>query len=306
MDVVTGAFSYTGSYIARRLLASGRRVRTLSRLPDPSHELADEVEFAPLDFADAAGLVRALRGADTLYNTYWMRFPRGKQTFAGAVANTRTLLAAAKRASVRRVVHISVTNASPDSPLAYFRGKALAEEVVRRSGISYAIVRPTLTFGLGDILVNDIAWMLRHLPFFVIPGDGRYRVQPVSAADVAEIAVEAGARGEAPLSLDAAGPDVFEFNDFVALIKEAVGGRAPLVRLPVSLAVPLARAGGLVVRDIPLTRQEVAGLEAGLLISSEPAAGSRTLSSFVFENADRLGRTYVSELARNFRPYAPV
>ena len=306
MDVVTGAFSYTGSYIARRLLASGCRVRTLSRLPDPRHELADEVEFAPLDFADAAGLVRALRGADTLYNTYWMRFPRGKQTFAGAVANTRTLLAAAKRASVRRVVHISVTNASPDSPLAYFRGKALAEEVVRRSGISYAIVRPTLTFGLGDILVNDIAWMLRHLPFFVIPGDGRYRVQPVSAEDVAEIAVEAGARGEDRLSLDAAGPDVFEFNEFVALIKEAVAGRAPLVRLPVSLAVPLARAGGLVVRDIPLTRQEVAGLEAGLLISSEPAAGSRTLSSFVFENADRLGRTYVSELARNFRPYAPV
>jgi len=305
MDVLTGAFSYTGSYIARRLLESGRGVRTLSRVPDPEHALAPEVEFAPLDFSRPEELTDALRDAQTLYNTYWIRFPRGGQTFDDAVANTRTLLEAAARAGVQRVVHVGVSNPSADSALPYYRGKAAAEDVVRSCGISHAILRPTLVFGHGDILVNNIAWMLRRLPFFVVPGDGHYRVQPVAAEDVAELAVELGAiTGDSVR--DAAGPDVLEFDEFVSLIRSAVGGRARTAHLPVGAAVPLARAAGLILRDVPLTRDEVRGLELGLLVSSEPPAGRRRFSDFLSENSDVLGRTYVSELARNFRPYAAV
>jgi len=305
MDVVTGAFSYTGSFIARRLLQSGGRVRTLSRAPDPEHPLAPEVEFARLDFSRPDELTHALRGAQTLYNTYWIRFPRGRQTFDDAVANTKTLLEAAARAGVQRVVHVSVSNPSADSPLPYYRAKAAAEDVVRSSGISHAIVRPTLVFGRGDILVNNIAWTLRRLPLFVVPGDGNYRVQPVAAEDVAELAVELGA-ATVDAVRDAAGPDVLEFNDFVSLIDAAVGGRARIAHLPVRVAVPLSRVAGLLLRDVPLTRDEVWGLELGLLVSSEPPAARRRLSDFVSENADALGRAYVSELARNFRPYAAV
>ena len=305
MDVVTGAFSYTGSYIARRLLESGRGVRTLSRVPDPQHALAPEVEFAPFDFSRPEELTDALRDAQTLYNTYWIRFPRGGQTFDDAVANTRTLLEAAARAGVQRVVHVSVSNPSADSALPYYRAKAAAEDVVRSCGISHAIVRPTLVFGHGDILVNNIAWMLRRLPFFVVPGDGHYRVQPVAAEDVAELAIELGAiTGDSVR--DAAGPDVLEFDEFVSLIRSAVGGRARTAHLPVGAAVALARAAGLILRDVPLTRDEVRGLELGLLVSSEPPAGRRRFSNFLSENTDALGRTYVSELARNFRPYAAV
>jgi uncharacterized protein YbjT (DUF2867 family) len=305
MDVVTGAFSYTGSYIARRLLESGRRVRTLSRAAEPKHPLAPGVEFARLDFSRPDELVDAMRGAQTLYNTYWIRFPRGRQTFDTAVANTRTLLEAAVRAGVQRVVHVSVSNPSADSPLPYYRGKAAAEDIVRSCGMPHAIVRPTLVVGRGDILINNIAWMLRRLPLFVVPGDGRYRLQPVVAEDVAGLAVELGLT-DADLIRDAAGPDVLEFNELVSLIDDAVGGRARIAHLPVGLAIPLGRAAGLVLRDVPLTRDEVRGLELGLLVSSEPPAGRKRFSDFVHENANALGRAYESELARNFRPYAAL
>jgi uncharacterized protein YbjT (DUF2867 family) len=304
MDVVTGAFSYTGSYIASELIAAGRRVRTLSRAPDPNHPLAGEVEFARLDFS-RSDLVEALRGADTLYNTYWIRFPRGRQTFEGAVQNTRTLLEAAHRAGVRRVVQMSVTNASVDSPLPYFRAKAAVEQVVRTCGISHAIVRPTLVFGADDILVNDIAWMLRRLPFFVVPGDGRYRLQPVAVEDVAELAVGLG-KDDADASADAAGPDVFEFDELVGLVAQGIGRKARIAHVPVAVAVPLVRVAGLLLRDVPLTREEVRGLELGLLVSREPPVGRRRFSEFVTANAGALGRAYASELGRNFRPYAAI
>ena len=129
LDVVTGAFSYTGRHIAEALLARGRRVRTLTRRPDPAHPLATRVEVAPFAFDDSLGA--SLRGADTLYNTYWVRFERGETTFDSAVRNTAALFGAAQRAGVRRIVHISVANPDDASPFPYFRGKARTEELLR-------------------------------------------------------------------------------------------------------------------------------------------------------------------------------
>ena len=194
LDVVTGAFGFTGRYITARLLRLGRRVRTLTGHPDRPNPFGAAVEVAPLNFADQAGLVKSLSGAETLYNTYWVRFPYRGVTFNDAVANSRRLFAAARAAGVRRVVHISIVNPSPDSPLPYFRGKALVEEALITSGLAYAIVRPTVIFGPEDILFNNIAWMLRRFPVFGIPGDGNYCLQPVFVDDVARLAVELGRR----------------------------------------------------------------------------------------------------------------
>src|SRR3989442_7966074 len=193
-SVVTGAFSYTGKYIAQRLLALGQPVKTLTRRPpvDPEKRLS----VGPLDFADRDGLASGLRGATTLYNTYWVRFPRGRVTFEQAVANSERLIEAAVAAGVRRIVHISVTNAEASSSLPYFRGKGLVEEAIKRSGLSYAILRPTLIFGQEVILLNNIAWFLRRVPVFGIPGNGSYRVQPVFVEDVADLAVFAASRSE--------------------------------------------------------------------------------------------------------------
>lgn len=216
MDVVTGAFSFTGKYIAARLLGLGREVRTLTRHDQSASPFGGSVRAFPLDFADPGGLRDALRRTDTLYNTYWIRSPRREVTFDRAIVNTKVLLTAAREAGVRRVVQLSVSNASLFSPLPYFRGKALADEVLAASGFSYAIVRPTLIFAREDVLVNNIAWLLRRLPLFVIPGDGEYTLQPIAAEDVAQLSVEAAGSDE-PQAFDAAGPDVFSFEGSCAL-----------------------------------------------------------------------------------------
>src|SRR6266550_5433919 len=174
-DVVTGAFSYTGRFIARRLLDQGRRVRTLTNHPQRPGAQELDVEVAPLTFTDRAALVESLRGADIFYNTYWIRFRHGGLGFGDAVANTRVLMSAAVEAGVRKVVHISVSNPSLESHLDYYAGKARTEEIVRSSGLRWAVVRPTLVFGSEDILINNIAWLLRRMPMFVIPGPGTFR-----------------------------------------------------------------------------------------------------------------------------------
>lgn len=281
---VTGASSFTGRFIAQRLVAAGDEVRDLTR-----EVLADQ------DRLDAA-----LRGSDTLYNTLWIRFERGPITYAWAIERCRGLLAAAQRAGVRRVVHISVINASHDAPTAYFRAKAVVEDAVVASGLSHAIVRPTVTFGPGDILVNNLAWTLRHLPVFGVPGDGHYPIQPVHVEDVAEVAIRAGAMTD-DVTLDAGGPEIFAFNDFVALVREAVGSRALIVHMPVVASLMAARLIGLLVRDVVLTRHEVTELQERLMFSTQPPAGTTRLGDWLATNADTLGHGWSSELDRHFR-----
>ncbi len=304
LDVVTGAFSYTGRAIAIRLLERGHRVRTLTRHADSTGELAERVDAVPFSFDDPAALADNLRGASTLYNTYWIRFEHGVSTFARAVENTRTLIRAARAAGVERFVHVSVSNPSLDSPLPYFRGKALVEVELAESGISHAIVRPTLVFGPGDILVNNIAWLLRRLPLFLVPGTGEYRVQPVSLDDTAEIILEA-ARGPGNVTVDAAGPETLTFSEVVRLLASATGSHARLVHARPGAVLGLIQVLGHLRRDVVVTRAELAGLTASLLVSRDPPRGRASFREWVHREADTLGRSYVSELRRNYR-YAPL
>ena len=300
LSVVTGAFSYTGKYIAERLLNDGQRVKTLTGHPDRPNPFGERIGVDRLDFDDRVGLTRSLDGADTLYNTYWVRFERGPVTFDKAVQNTNALMKAAMDAEVRKIVHISHLHATTPSSLPYFRGKGLAEEAVSSSGLSYAIVRPSLVFGREDILVNNISWALRRFPVFPIAGSGNYQMQPVYVDDVAEIAVSAS-REEGNREIDAIGPETYTFEDLVRLIADAVGSKARPMRLPPRLAFVLTGLVGYLVRDVVLTRDEIEGLMAGLLVSQGPPTGHKRFSEWLSESASRLGRSYASELDRHYR-----
>ncbi|TMF81800.1 MAG: NAD-dependent epimerase/dehydratase family protein [Chloroflexi bacterium] len=299
-DVVTGAFSFTGRFIARRLLAEERRVKTLTNHPQRAGAEDITAEVAPLQFADRAALVESLRGADVLYNTYWVRFRHGRVRFGDAVANTRILVGAARDAGVRKVVHISVSNPSVDSPLDYYAGKARAENAVRESGLQWAIVRPTLIFGAGNILINNIAWLLRRLPVFGIPGRGDYRLQPVAGEDVAEIATWAAAQG-GNVTVDAAGPDIIYYSEMVESIAIAVGRHPRFVYISPRNAVRAAGIIGRLVRDVTLNEPELQGLMQELLVSREKPRGTRRLDNWLLSNADTIGRSYASELERHWR-----
>ena len=298
--VVTGAFSYTGRYIARRLLDAGVRVRTLTGHPDREDPFDGRVEVSPLDFSDGDGLRRSMQGADVLYNTYWVRFARGETTFERAVANSKTLFEAAGEAGVGRIVHVSITNASSGSRLPYFSGKGRVEEMLKGLGVPYAIVRPTLVFGAEDVLLNNMAWAIRRFPVFPIAGSGKYLVRPVYVDDLAALAVAAGSQTGDTVA-DAVGPETYTFEELLRLLADAVGSRCRFIHTSPAVSLALTGLIGTLIRDVVLTRDEIDGLMARLLTSNGPATCMTSLSGWLDENADALGHRYVSELRRNFR-----
>ena len=300
LAVVTGAFSYTGRYVTRRLLDEGVRVRTLTRSPDAEDPFGGRVEVASLDFSDPDGLCGSMQGAGVFYNTYWVRYAHGRITFDLAVENTRTLFEAAKSAGVGRIVHFSVTNPSSESDLPYFRGKAQVEAMLVGLGLPYAIIRPTLVFGVGDLLLNNMAWALRRFPVFPVYGSGDYPVQPVYVEDLAAQAVEAGSQSDSSVA-DAAGPDTFSFEGLLRLLASSMGVRRWFLHTPARMGLSLTGLVGLLMRDMALTHDEVVGLMDGLLTSDEPPTGTTRLTDWLAENGDGLGRRYVSELRRNYR-----
>jgi NADH dehydrogenase len=298
-DVVTGAFSYSGAAIARELERSDRRVRTLTGHPGRARP-DSATDVRPLDFDDIVGLVTALEGATTLYNTYWVRFPHGADDHDRAVANSRTLFHAARRAGVERIVHISITHPSISSPYAYFRGKAQVERALAEVGVPYAVLRPAILFGGDGVLLNNIAWLLRHLPVFGVGGKGEYRIRPIHIDDVASLAVAAGAE-RVDTVFDAVGPERLRFLELVKVIREAIGSRSLILRVPGFAVPPLASLLGLVLRDVLLTGDEFRAMAEGMADTDGPATGTIAVSSWIREHADTLGRTYANEIERHFK-----
>ncbi len=297
LHAVTGAFGYSGKYIARRLLTLGHEVITLTNSTQRRNPFGDAVRARPFHFDDPDKLTASLEGVSVLYNTYWVRFNHKTFTHADAVRNTKTLFDAAQRAGVERVVHVSITNPSEDSPLEYFGGKAKLETALRDSGLSHAILRPAVLFGREDVLINNIAWMLRKFPVFGLFGRGDYRLQPIYVDDLAQLAVEQGEKRENTL-IDAIGPETFTYRDLVHEIARIIGRSRPIVSMPPTVGYLAGVALGVLVGDVVITREEIRGLMADLLWVDSPPAGTTRLTDWAAEHADSLGHRYASELAR--------
>lgn len=296
LNVVTGAFGFTGRYIAARLLAMGEGVRTLTNHPGG----AAPFDVATLDFHNPRELARNMADATVFYNTYWVRFAYGEVDHKKAVENTRLLIRAAEEAGVKRIVHISITNPSSDSPLPYFKGKAKVEDAIRSSSLSYAILRPAVVFGEEDILINNIAWLLRRFPVFAIPGKGDYGLQPIFVEDLAGLAVESGHSRE-NLVVDAVGPETYKYEDLVRLIRSTVGSHSRIVHVSPAFIRFASLFLNLLVHDVVLTKDEITGLMANLLVSKPPPLGKTSLGGWLREHATTIGVKYASELNRHYR-----
>jgi len=298
---ITGAFSYTGKHLGRRLLEDGHRLVALTNHRGDSRLDGRAIPAFPLNFGDPNQLRDALADIDVLFNTFWIRFEHGTATFNSAVRDSEVLITAAKAAGVRRIIHVSIANPSTSAHQPYYRGKAQVEDIVRKSGLAYSIVRPTVIYGHGDVLINNIAWFLRHTPVFGIPGDGHYRIQPVFIEDYAELLARLGTKSQATLEIDAVGPDIFEFQEFVRAIKDAIGSRSILLNLPPRLALAAIQPFGFLVKDTVLTKEEINSLMEGLLVSRHPATCETKFRHWLLRNPHELGRSYASEMGRHFR-----
>lgn len=295
--VVTGAFGYSGRYIAERLLEKGLRVRTLTNSPHRKPASMDKVEAFPFNFDVPERLIETLQGASVLYNTYWVRFNHRDFRHSEAVDNTLTLFECARKAGVKRIVHVSITNPSEDSPFEYFRGKAILEKALIASGISYAILRPAVLFGKEDILINNIAWMLRKFPVFGTFGMGNYKLQPIYVDDLAQLAIEQGENSKNVI-IDAIGPETFTYRELVREIGKAIGAERPVIPIPDTIGYLFSWMLGKITGDVVVTWQEIKGLKTGLLSTNSPPAGATKLTEWARENASTLGVRYANELAR--------
>ncbi len=299
LDVVTGAFSYSGAAISQELRRRGRAIRTLTGHPDRAPAGSD-IEVRPLDFGDQAELTRSLDGARTLYNTYWVRFAHGQISHEVAVRNSRILFSAAAEAGVQRIVHVSITNPSLNSRDSYFRGKAEVEQALAVSGVPHAIARPAVLFGGSGVLVNNIAWLLRRLPVFAVGGGGGYRLRPIHVDDLARLCADLGEQADT-VTVDAVGPESLTFRSMVEAIKTATGSRAVILPVPGALIPPMAAVLNLALRDTLLTGGEYRAMAAGLADCDATATGVVAFTDWVREHGPELGRRYANELDLHFR-----
>jgi NADH dehydrogenase len=296
---VTGAFGYSGRYIARHLLDGGHRVVTLTNSHRRENPFGDAVQAIPFHFDDPPMLTESLKGVDALINTYWVRFDHPPLfTIDRAVANSKILFQAAKDAGVRRIVHISITHPDIHSRLPYFRGKAELEIALQSLGVSHCILRPTVLFGKEDILINNMAWGLRHLPVFAVFGSGHYRLQPIYVDDLAAVAAERATAEGGNEIIEAIGPETFTYRQLVNMLARKLGVHRPIVSLPPGIAYWACKLFGLFVNDVIVTRDEIQGLMEERLYVEAPALGATRLSEWVDEHKDALGRRYTSEIAR--------
>jgi uncharacterized protein YbjT (DUF2867 family) len=300
LDVVTGAFSYSGAAIARELIRRGNAVRTLTGHPERA-PAGSPIDSRGLDFGSEQELAESIAGAHTLYNTYWVRFAHGAVSHPLAVANSKILFAAAARAGVHRIVHISITNPSLTSADSYFRGKAEVEQALAGCGVPYAVARPAILFGGDGVLVNNIAWLLRRLPVFAIGGRGNYRLRPIHIDDLARLCADLGGSAKPAAIVDAVGPQSLTFRHMVDEIRDAVGSRSIVVPVPGAVIPLLAAALNLALRDTLLTGAEYTSMAAGRADSAGPATGTVVFTDWVHAHGEELGRHYANELDRHFR-----
>ncbi len=294
---VTGAFGYSGRYIAERLLREGHTVITLTNSVNRPNPFGEKVRAFPFHFEEPARLRETLRGTETVINTYWVRFDHKLFTHSQAVENTKVLFNAAREAGVRRIVHVSITNPDINSDLPYFRGKAELESALMSLGVSYCILRPTVLFGKEDVLINNIAWALRHLRVFGVFGDGDYRLQPIYVDDLAAAAVQNVVEGKNAI-INAIGPETFTYRELVERIRRTLGLKSVVISVPPALGYWACRMLGLLVQDVIITREEIRGLMQNKLCVDAPPLGTTRLTEWIQQHRDTLGRGYTSELAR--------
>ncbi|HKR94824.1 MAG TPA: NAD(P)H-binding protein, partial [Candidatus Angelobacter sp.] len=184
---LTGATGFVGRNMLKRLFGEGYTVRALVRDPKKSSQLAQTgVTLIAGDVVEGTGLEEGLRGCDAAIHLVGIIVEKGKNTFEAVHhIGTRNVVEAAKRTGIKRFVQMSALGVRTDGVAAYQVTKWRGEEDVRKSGIPYCILRPSLIFGPGDGFVTQMMETMRSAPLFrPVPGNGSPRFRPIFIGDV--------------------------------------------------------------------------------------------------------------------------
>jgi NADH dehydrogenase len=263
---LAGATGYVGRHVVERLLRRDHELVVLARTPERAGWLTDRgVELVHGDLEDQTALRRLVEGAGAVINLVGIIVEMGRQTFERVHAGgTRALVAAAREAGVPRFVQMSALGARPDAAATgYHRTKAAGEEAVRTSGLSHAIMRPSLIAAPGNEVLKRLVGMLRFSPVMPVIGDGLYKLQPVWADDLAEAIALAVERSDLQGTFDLAGPDQLTYHQLLDQLETALGVKRTRVMAPVPV-VRFAAYAGMVLPDLnPITPEQLQMLLEG-------------------------------------------
>ena len=263
---VTGATGFVGRHLAALLARRGHSVRALVRNPRRADALRNlPVELVAGDLSDPGVLALLVRDASAVVHLVGIIVESGRATFQDVhVEGTRRVLAAARQAGVGRVVHMSAIGArDARDATPYHRTKWEAEELVRGSGLSYAIFRPSIISGPESVPIRTLARLHRWSPVVPMFGDGQFATQPVWIEDVALAFALAAENGRFTGAFELGGPAPMTYEAFVRAIGRAAGHPRPLVHLPLALARAAARVFDLLGGAAPLTSDQLQMLVEG-------------------------------------------
>ncbi len=264
---LTGATGFVGRYMLKRLLAEGHSVRALVREAQKSRVPAQErVELAAGDVTDGTGLDQGMQDCDAVIHLVGIIVEKGKNTFERVHhIGTRNVVEAAKRAGVRRFIQMSALGARADGVAAYQTTKWKGEEEVRRSGIPYCILRPSLIFGQGDGFVTQMMETMRSAPLFrPVPGDGKPKFRPIFVDDVTACFAHAlTADAATNQTIELGGADELALNDVLAEIARCAGVRKPAVHVPMPFMFAGAAVAQTLLKNPPVTIDQLRMLREG-------------------------------------------
>ena len=267
---LTGATGFVGGNMLRRLLAEGHSVRALVRDPQKAGKAENaetaKVELIPGDVVESTGLDKGLQGCDAVIHLVGIIVEKGSNTFEQVHhLGTRNLVEAAKRAGIKRFVQMSALGVRANGVAPYQTTKWKGEEEVRRSGIPFCILRPSLIFGEGDGFVTQMMKTMRSAPLFrPVPGSGNPKFRPIFIDDVTACFARAlTAEAATNQTIDLGGADELTLNEVLTEIARCAGVRKPAVHIPLSLMFAGAAVMQTLLKNPPVTVDQLRMLREG-------------------------------------------
>lgn len=265
MILVTGAGGFVGSRVVTRLAGEGEPVRALARdLERARRRLpASNVDLARGDTTKPETLDAACAGVDTIVHSAFITADRkqgpGVNYYATNVEGTANLVAAAKRAGVRRIVVVSGLGTKPAAPGSYMQGRYLAEQEVKQSGLGWSILGPSIQFGSGAAFFNGLADLIRQAPVVPMVGNGKRQFQPIWVEDVTTCLVKMVREPAAydGKSLEVGGPEVYTYAQILDMLMRTLGKRKPKLPGPLPLVALGAGVMEAVLPKPPITRAAI-------------------------------------------------
>jgi NADH dehydrogenase len=267
---ISGGTGFVGGHLIRELLSRGHEPRLLVHRRAPAVKGVEQIEG---DVTRRESFQESVRGCQAIINLVGIirEFPSRGITFERLhVQATANMLAAAKNAGIGRYLQMSALGTRKDARTEYHRSKFRAEELVRNSGLAWTILRPSLIYGPGDSFINMLAGQLRHSPVMPVMGNGRYRLQPIHADDVARcFALSLEREDTIGDCFDLCGDDRLTYLELLDTVAEAMGKPAPLKpHAPLGLMkliVPIMQH----IPQFPLTSDQLRMLLEGSICDGE-------------------------------------